>query len=155
MKKHARNYTGMLKVQSSFNLIQNKIPVLLLVHVSMKSVAYSWLSMRFISSVMLRDPGTSSSEVLGSASISEFSSSDTALRSFLLQQAMAPWKTQRPFASTENLIYLMIKHNYGNLEHAEVCQILSKRPHFQSWACTHQKPERRSARHVCLKLIYS
>lgn len=103
--------------------------------VFMKSVAYSWLSMRFISSVMLSDPGTSSSEVLGSASISEFSSSDTALRSFLLLQAMAPWKAQRPFASTENLIHLMIRHIFGNLEHAEVYQILSKRPnvlaHFQ------------------------
>lgn len=56
-------------------------------------LAYSWLSIRFISSVMLRDPGTSSSDGLGSASISELSSSDTALRSFLLQQAMAPCKT--------------------------------------------------------------
>lgn len=55
-------------------------------------ISYSWLSIRFISSVMLSDGGASSSEVLGSASISELSSSDTALRSFLLQQAMAPCK---------------------------------------------------------------
>lgn len=58
--------------------------------VCLQGVAYSWLSMRFISSVMLSDPGASSSDGLGSASISELSSSDTALRSFLLQHATAP-----------------------------------------------------------------
>ncbi len=43
---------------------------------------HSWWNMRFISSVMLK--GTSSSEELGSASISQFSSSDTGFFSFFL-----------------------------------------------------------------------
>lgn len=70
--------------------------------------SYSWLSMRFISSVMFIGPGASSSEVLGSASISEFSSSDTARGSFLRQHAVAPCKPHALPGSTPEVQALLL-----------------------------------------------